>query len=238
MLEWHAHSALQVRDKLYTTRELLYYCLNHPHEHVLDTLTRGGGYTDSVELMATLQLLHRSLIETKDDSIANGPVLNAIRQVRRAACFCCSCSPCIYAHGHGGSAVQNGRARLHAQHSMHMYWLACRSSLEAHVLGRMCAFVFVPTLCLRLFVASAPVRLQVQTFGSAMMQLDIRQESTRHRDVMNAITEHLELGSFNSWPEEEKLKFLEKELQARHGESGFPDESGRQCHCSAPNLVF
>jgi phosphoenolpyruvate carboxylase len=123
-----------VRDRLWTTRELLYYCLGHPGENVLATLTRGGGYTDSGPLMADLALLHRSLIETRDERIANGPVLNAIRQV--------------------------------------------------------------------------------QTFGSALMRLDIRQESARHREVMNAITEHLELGSFNEWPEERKVVFLEKELKA------------------------
>ena len=56
---------------------------------------------------------------------------------------------------------------------------------------------------------------QVQTFGSSLMQLDIRQESTRHRDVMNAITEFLEIGSYNKWSEAEKLSFLEKELTVR-----------------------
>ena len=128
-------SAVQVRDRLYITRELLYHCLSHPSENLLATLRRGGGYISSQPLMDDLLLLHSSLMSTRDETIANGPVLNAIRQV--------------------------------------------------------------------------------QTFGSSLMRLDIRQESTRHRDVMNAITQHLDLGSFHSWSEEEKVAFCERELRVR-----------------------
>jgi phosphoenolpyruvate carboxylase len=124
-----------VRDRLYITRELLYHCLSHPSENLLATLRRGGGYISSQPLMDDLLLLHSSLMSTRDETIANGPVLNAIRQV--------------------------------------------------------------------------------QTFGSSLMRLDIRQESTRHRDVMNAITQHLDLGSFHSWSEEEKVAFCERELRVR-----------------------
>ena len=47
---------------------------------------------------------------------------------------------------------------------------------------------------------------QVQAFGLALMRLDIRQESTRHTEVMDAITTHLELGSYAEWPEERRLE--------------------------------
>ena len=57
--------------------------------------------------------------------------------------------------------------------------------------------------------------MQVQTFGSSLVRLDIRQESTRHREVMTAITEFLEMGSFESWSEADKVAFLVKELQVR-----------------------
>ena len=50
-------------------------------------------------------------------------------------------------------------------------------------------------------------------FGLALTTLDIRQESTRHTDVVNAITEHLGLGSYADWSEEEKQKFLIAECQ-------------------------
>lgn len=57
---------------------------------------------------------------------------------------------------------------------------------------------------------------QVTTFGSSLVQLDVRQESTRHRNVVNAITEFLGYGSFNEWDEDKKNDFLVKELQVIH----------------------
>jgi phosphoenolpyruvate carboxylase len=41
----------------------------------------------------------------------------------------------------------------------------------------------------------------VRTFGLSLMRLDIRQESTRHTEVIDAITQHLELGSYSEWDE-------------------------------------
>ena len=38
--------------------------------------------------------------------------------------------------------------------------------------------------------------VQMQCFGLAMVQLDIRQESTRHSDVLDAITTYLGIGSY------------------------------------------
>jgi hypothetical protein len=124
---------MQIRDKLYDTREILFHCSSHSSEDILAVLNRLGGLVDTRELMEVLQLFHRSLIETGDDGVANGAVLDAIRQV--------------------------------------------------------------------------------QTFGSSLVRLDIRQESTRHREVMSAITEFLGLGSFEKWSEEERTAFLLKELQ-------------------------
>ena len=37
---------------------------------------------------------------------------------------------------------------------------------------------------------------QVNCFGLNMMQLDIRQESTRHADAIDAITQYLGIGSY------------------------------------------
>lgn len=128
---------MQVRDRLYRTRELLHWCLSHDQENVLETLQRGDGYTSAAPLLDELKLLHRSLIETRDDGIAHGVMLSAIRRV--------------------------------------------------------------------------------QTFGSALVRLDIRQESTRHSDVMAAVTRHLELGDYNDWSEADKQAFLTKELKVRPG---------------------
>ena len=130
-----AGRAVQVRDKLFKTRELLHHCLSHPKENLLETLQRSGGYTSAAPLLDELKLLHRSLIDTGDDGIADCVVRSAIRRVT--------------------------------------------------------------------------------TFGSSLVRLDIRQESTRHSDVMAAITSHLDLGSFQDWSERDKQTWLTKELQAR-----------------------
>jgi len=56
---------------------------------------------------------------------------------------------------------------------------------------------------------------QIRTFGLALMRLDIRQESTRHTEVLDAITQYLGLGSYASWSEEERVQFLLRELQGK-----------------------
>ncbi|KAK1405083.1 Phosphoenolpyruvate carboxylase [Heracleum sosnowskyi] len=53
---------------------------------------------------------------------------------------------------------------------------------------------------------------QVSTFGLSMVRLDIRQESDRHTDVLDAITKHLEIGSYKEWSEESKQEWLLSEL--------------------------
>ncbi|EDM24998.1 phosphoenolpyruvate carboxylase [Lentisphaera araneosa HTCC2155] len=52
-------------------------------------------------------------------------------------------------------------------------------------------------------------------FGLNILKLDVRQESTRHSDVINAITEHLELGSYDEWDEAKKQEFLVRELKSK-----------------------
>lgn len=53
---------------------------------------------------------------------------------------------------------------------------------------------------------------QARTFGLHLCKLDIRQESTKHEEAMDAITQHLGLGSFKEWDEEKRMNFLLKEL--------------------------
>ena len=38
--------------------------------------------------------------------------------------------------------------------------------------------------------------LQVQCFGLGMLKLDCRQESSRHSDVLDTVTQYLGLGSY------------------------------------------
>lgn len=56
---------------------------------------------------------------------------------------------------------------------------------------------------------------QVSTFGLSLVRLDIRQESDRHTDVLDAITKHLEIGSYKDWPEERRQEWLLSELSGK-----------------------
>jgi phosphoenolpyruvate carboxylase len=56
---------------------------------------------------------------------------------------------------------------------------------------------------------------QVRCFGLALVRLDVRQESSRHAEVVDAITTHLGLGSYLEWDEAQRLQFLVAELEGR-----------------------
>lgn len=56
---------------------------------------------------------------------------------------------------------------------------------------------------------------QVSTFGLSLVRLDIRQESDRHTDVMDAITKHLEIGSYREWSEVRRQEWLLSELSGK-----------------------
>jgi phosphoenolpyruvate carboxylase len=54
---------------------------------------------------------------------------------------------------------------------------------------------------------------RVACFGVELLKLDIRQESTRHSDVLDAITTYLGIGSYTAWSETERRAFLLRELK-------------------------
>lgn len=56
---------------------------------------------------------------------------------------------------------------------------------------------------------------RVKAFGIHLVRLDIRQESTRHSDVITEMTRFLEIGEYDQWTEEEKIEFLIKELSSK-----------------------
>ncbi|KAL2466657.1 Phosphoenolpyruvate carboxylase 1 [Abeliophyllum distichum] len=56
---------------------------------------------------------------------------------------------------------------------------------------------------------------QVSTFGLSLVRLDIRQESDRHTDVLDAITRHLQIGSYKEWSEERRQEWLLSELSSK-----------------------
>ncbi|XP_043715710.1 phosphoenolpyruvate carboxylase 4 isoform X1 [Telopea speciosissima] len=56
---------------------------------------------------------------------------------------------------------------------------------------------------------------RVATFGIILMKLDLRQESSRHSETLDAITKYLDMGVYSEWDEEKKLEFLTKELKGK-----------------------
>ncbi|HEY9735732.1 MAG TPA: phosphoenolpyruvate carboxylase [Trichocoleus sp.] len=72
---------------------------------------------------------------------------------------------------------------------------------------------------------------QVELYGFNLAQLDLRQESSRHSDALNEVTEYLQVlpQPYNDLPEEEKVAWLVSELQTRRplipGELPFSDKT-------------
>ncbi|KAF2310419.1 hypothetical protein GH714_009787 [Hevea brasiliensis] len=56
---------------------------------------------------------------------------------------------------------------------------------------------------------------RVATFGMVLMKLDLRQESGRHAETLDAITKYLDMGMYSEWDEEKKLEFLTRELKGK-----------------------
>ncbi|KAG7978952.1 hypothetical protein I3843_05G105900 [Carya illinoinensis] len=56
---------------------------------------------------------------------------------------------------------------------------------------------------------------RVATFGMVLMKLDLRQESGRHADTLDAITRYLDIGTYSEWDEGKKLEFLTRELKGK-----------------------
>ncbi|KGN51545.1 phosphoenolpyruvate carboxylase 4-like isoform X1 [Cucumis sativus] len=56
---------------------------------------------------------------------------------------------------------------------------------------------------------------RVATFGMVLMKLDLRQESGRHAETLDAITTYLDMGTYSDWDEERKLEFLTRELKGK-----------------------
>lgn len=56
---------------------------------------------------------------------------------------------------------------------------------------------------------------RVYCFGMSLLKLDLRQESTRHADTLDAVTTYLGYGSYKSWDEDTKCEFLTRELETK-----------------------
>ncbi|XP_051145691.1 phosphoenolpyruvate carboxylase 4 [Andrographis paniculata] len=56
---------------------------------------------------------------------------------------------------------------------------------------------------------------RVSTFGMGLMKLDLRQESGKHSETLDAITKYLDMGTYSEWDENKKVEFLTKELKGK-----------------------
>jgi phosphoenolpyruvate carboxylase len=58
----------------------------------------------------------------------------------------------------------------------------------------------------------ADVLRRVAVFGVVLARLDIRQESSRHSEALDAITKAIGIGSYAEWDEDQRIAFLLREL--------------------------
>lgn len=56
---------------------------------------------------------------------------------------------------------------------------------------------------------------KLSAFGLTLVPLDVRQESTRHTEALDAITRYLGIGSYSQWDEATKISWLQKELASK-----------------------
>lgn len=56
---------------------------------------------------------------------------------------------------------------------------------------------------------------RVQCFGVTLTRLDIRQEAAKHTELMDEMTQALEMGSYQTWTEEQRVAFLSKEIASQ-----------------------
>ena len=56
---------------------------------------------------------------------------------------------------------------------------------------------------------------KVAVFGLTLAPLDLRQESNRHTEVVDAITRYLGIGSYAHWDEQTRINWLQNELSGK-----------------------
>ncbi|MGF1711609.1 phosphoenolpyruvate carboxylase [Vibrio kagoshimensis] len=56
---------------------------------------------------------------------------------------------------------------------------------------------------------------RIKAFGVHLVRLDVRQESTRHSDVLSELTRYLGIGDYDQWSEQDKIAFLTNELSSK-----------------------
>ncbi|KAI3818337.1 hypothetical protein L1987_12142 [Smallanthus sonchifolius] len=56
---------------------------------------------------------------------------------------------------------------------------------------------------------------RVSVFGMVLMKIDLRQESGRHSETLDAVTGYLGMGKYSEWDEAKRLEFLSRELKGK-----------------------
>ncbi|MGQ4808688.1 Phosphoenolpyruvate carboxylase [Candidatus Entotheonellaceae bacterium PAL068K] len=120
-------------------------------------------------------------------------------------------------------------------HRVHTRLVATRRDLEARLAGHQPQAASIYTdpeelaeplrLCYRSLVdtgnrliaegALCDTLRRLACFGLMLVRLDLRQESTRHTEALDAVTRHLGLGSYTAWDESQRQAFLLAELSSR-----------------------
>jgi phosphoenolpyruvate carboxylase len=75
---------------------------------------------------------------------------------------------------------------------------------------------------------------RVASFGMSFLPLDIREESGRHTEALDAITRHLGIGSYAEWNEEARVSWLTSELASKRPLFLIRDV---ETLCFEPNVV-
>ncbi len=69
------------------------------------------------------------------------------------------------------------------------------------------------------------IQRRLACFGLTLVRLDLRQESARHTETLDAITQAQGLGSYASWDEAERQRFLSEQIAAGGGAIALALES-------------
>ncbi|MBD3897495.1 phosphoenolpyruvate carboxylase [Halomonas sp. ML-15] len=104
---------------------------------------------------------------------------------------------CLDGRSHEGGPIIETRDQLYAP------LLACYRSLCDVGLDTIANGALLDTL------------RRVAVFGVTLTKLDIRQESSRHSQVFEELTDFLELGHYREWDEQQRQDFLLAELESR-----------------------
>ena len=207
----------------WTCREVLHHCMVHPHVNVKEFLENDDeAYTTKEEFLQPLILIYKSLIDSGDQYIAKSRILDVIRQARLRRRRAPPPPPpphpaLMHAHMH---------LRMLAPSTAPKIWWAARTGRVGvalmRVLCREYLHIIFPKACThepinlhRATRDSVSAVLQVSTFGMGLVTLDVRQESSKHAQAMDAITTFLGLGSYMEWDEQKRREFLIAELNSK-----------------------